>query len=74
MIVAREGLTQVADTGALERVIDEVLGTNPKPLEDWRKGKTAAAQALFGLVMKATSGKANPAIVKRLLEAKLQKI
>jgi len=73
-IVAREGLTQVADTGALERVIDEVLAGNPKPLDDWKKGKTAAAQALFGLVMKATAGKANPAIVKRLLEAKLPKI
>jgi aspartyl-tRNA(Asn)/glutamyl-tRNA(Gln) amidotransferase subunit B len=73
-IVAREGLTQMADTGELERVIDQVLAGNPKPLEDWKKGKTAASQALFGLVMKATGGKANPAIVKRLLEAKLPKI
>jgi aspartyl-tRNA(Asn)/glutamyl-tRNA(Gln) amidotransferase subunit B len=73
-IVAREGLTQVADTGALEQVIDQVLAGNPKPLEDWKKGKTAASQALFGMVMKATGGKANPAIVKRLLEAKLPKI
>jgi aspartyl-tRNA(Asn)/glutamyl-tRNA(Gln) amidotransferase subunit B len=73
-IVAREGLTQVADTGALEQVIDQVFAGNPKPLDDWKKGKTAASQALFGLVMKATGGKANPAIVKRLLEAKLPKI
>jgi aspartyl-tRNA(Asn)/glutamyl-tRNA(Gln) amidotransferase subunit B len=73
-IVAREGLTQVADTGALEAVIDQVLAGNPRPLEDWKKGKTAAAQALVGLVMKATGGKANPAMVKRLLEAKLPKI
>jgi len=72
-IVAREGLTQMADAGALETVIDQVLASNPKPLEDWKKGKTAASQALVGLVMKATSGKANPAIVKRLLEAKLPK-
>ena len=72
-IVARENLTQVADTGALEAVIDQVLAGNPRPLEDWKKGKTAAAQALVGLVMKATGGKANPAIVKRLLEAKLPK-
>jgi aspartyl-tRNA(Asn)/glutamyl-tRNA(Gln) amidotransferase subunit B len=73
-IVAREGLTQVADAGALEGVIDQVLAGNPKPLEDWKKGKAAAAQALVGLVMKATGGKANPAIVKRLLEAKLPKV
>jgi aspartyl-tRNA(Asn)/glutamyl-tRNA(Gln) amidotransferase subunit B len=72
-IVTRENLTQVADTGALEAVIDQVLASNPKPLEDWKKGKTAAAQALVGLVMRATGGKANPAIVKRLLEAKLPK-
>ena len=73
-IVAREGLTQVADAGAIETVIDQVLAGNPKPLEDWKKGKTAAAQALVGLVMRATGGKANPAIVKRLLEAKLPKV
>jgi len=73
-IVEREGLTQVADTGALETVIDQVLAANPKPLEDWKKGKTAAAKALVGLVMKATGGKANPAIVNRLLEAKLPKV
>jgi aspartyl-tRNA(Asn)/glutamyl-tRNA(Gln) amidotransferase subunit B len=73
-IVAREGLTQVADVGALETVVDQVLAGNPRPLEDWKKGKTAAAQALVGLVMKATGGKANPAIVKRILEAKLPRI
>ena len=73
-IVEREGLTQVADTGALEAVIDLVLAGNPKPLEDWKKGKTAAAKALVGLVMKATGGKANPAIVNQLLEAKLPRL
>jgi aspartyl-tRNA(Asn)/glutamyl-tRNA(Gln) amidotransferase subunit B len=70
-IVAREGLTQVADTAALERIIDEVLAQNPRPVEDFRKGKTAAAKALVGLVMKATGGKANPGIVNRLLQEKL---
>ncbi len=72
-IVEQEGLTQVADSGALETIIDQVLAGNPKPLEDWKKGKTAAAQALVGLVMKATGGKANPAMVRQLLEAKLPK-
>ena len=74
VIVEREGLTQVADSGALEAVIDQVLAGNPKPLDDWKKGKTAALQALVGLVMKATAGKANPAVAKMLLEAKLPKI
>ena len=70
-IVRQEGLTQVADTGALGQIIDAVLAANPKPIEDYRKGRTAAAKALVGLVMKATGGKANPGLVNRLLEEKL---
>ncbi len=70
-IVQREGLTQVADTGALERVIDQVLAQNPKPVADYKAGKGAAKGALVGLVMKATQGKANPGMVNRLLEEKL---
>jgi aspartyl-tRNA(Asn)/glutamyl-tRNA(Gln) amidotransferase subunit B len=70
-IVREEGLTQVADTGALGQIIDEVIAANPKPIEDYRKGRTAAAKALVGLVMKATGGKANPGLVNRLLEEKL---
>jgi aspartyl-tRNA(Asn)/glutamyl-tRNA(Gln) amidotransferase subunit B len=73
-LVEREGLTQVADTGALERILDEVIAANPRPIEDWKKGKTQAAKALVGLVMKATGGKANPAIVNRLLEEKLSRL
>jgi aspartyl-tRNA(Asn)/glutamyl-tRNA(Gln) amidotransferase subunit B len=71
VIVQREGLTQVADAGALSAVVDQVLAANPRPVEDYRRGKTAAAKALVGLVMKATQGKANPALVNRLLEEKL---
>ncbi|HSF07260.1 MAG TPA: Asp-tRNA(Asn)/Glu-tRNA(Gln) amidotransferase subunit GatB [Methylomirabilota bacterium] len=70
-IVQREGLTQVADAGALAAIVDQVLAANPKPVEDYRRGKTAAAKALVGLVMKATQGKANPALVNQLLEEKL---
>jgi aspartyl-tRNA(Asn)/glutamyl-tRNA(Gln) amidotransferase subunit B len=73
-IVAREGLTQVADEGALASVIDRVLAQNPKAVEDYKGGKRAAAKALVGQVMKATQGKANPAIVNRLLEQKLSEI
>ncbi len=73
-IVAREGLTQVADESALAAIIDQVMAGNPKALDDYRKGKTAAAKALVGQVMKATGGRANPAVVNRLLEEKLSKI
>jgi aspartyl-tRNA(Asn)/glutamyl-tRNA(Gln) amidotransferase subunit B len=72
-IVAREGLTQVADEGALAAIVDQVMARNPKAIEDYKSGKTAAAKALVGQVMKATGGKANPGIVNRLLEEKLSK-
>jgi aspartyl-tRNA(Asn)/glutamyl-tRNA(Gln) amidotransferase subunit B len=70
-IVERDGLTQVADAGALAQVIDSVLVANPKAIEDYRRGKKEAKGALVGQVMKATRGKANPALVNRLLEDKL---
>ena len=72
-IVQREGLTQMADTGALEAMVDAAIAANPRAVEDFRKGKTAASKAIVGQVMKASSGKANPAMVTRLVEAKLTK-
>jgi aspartyl-tRNA(Asn)/glutamyl-tRNA(Gln) amidotransferase subunit B len=72
-IVRREGLTQVADAGALEAMVDAAIAGNPRVVEDFRKGKTAAAKALVGQVMKASGGKANPAMVSRLVEEKLTK-
>jgi aspartyl-tRNA(Asn)/glutamyl-tRNA(Gln) amidotransferase subunit B len=73
-IVAREGLTQVADAGALAGVVEQVLAQNPKVVEDWRSGKKAALGFLVGQVMKSTQGKANPALVNRLLGEKLPKV
>jgi len=70
-IVERDGLTQVADEGALGQVIESVMAANPKAIEDYRRGKKEAKGALVGQVMKATRGKANPALVNRLLEDKL---
>jgi aspartyl-tRNA(Asn)/glutamyl-tRNA(Gln) amidotransferase subunit B len=73
-IVRREGLTQVADAGELGTVVDQVLAQNPKVVDDWKKGKTAALGFLVGQVMKATSGKANPALVNTLLGEKLPRL
>ena len=70
-IVRREGLSQVSDTAELARIVAEVLAANAKAVDDWRKGKSGAAKALVGQVMKATSGKANPSLVNRLLQEKL---
>jgi aspartyl-tRNA(Asn)/glutamyl-tRNA(Gln) amidotransferase subunit B len=73
-IVAREGLTQITDTGELEAMVDAAIAGNPRAVEDWKKGKTAAAKALVGAVMKASRGKANPALASRLVEEKLSKM
>ena len=73
-IVAREGLTQVADEWALAAVVEQVLAANPKAVEDYKRGKTAAAKALVGQVMKATQGKANPALANRLVEKALARL
>jgi len=72
-IVSREGLTQVADEGALGSAVDRVLTEHAKVVEDFRAGKKAALGFLVGQVMKATQGKANPALVNRLLIEKLPK-
>jgi len=70
-IIARRGLQQVSDAGALETIVDAVLANNARQIEDYRAGKEKAFNALVGQVMKATQGKANPAQVNRILKAKL---
>ena len=70
-IIAKRGLKQISDAGALEKVVDDVLGQNPKLAEDYRAGKDKAFNALVGQVMKASRGKANPAQVNALLKKKL---
>jgi aspartyl-tRNA(Asn)/glutamyl-tRNA(Gln) amidotransferase subunit B len=73
-IISREGLTQVADVGVLAAKVDEVLSSHPKVVEDYSAGKKAALGFLIGQVMKSTGGKANPALVNRLLIEKLPKV
>ncbi len=70
-IIAAKGLTQISDTGELERVIDGVLAANPKSVEEYRAGKEKAFNALVGQAMKATRGKGNPAQINEILKKKL---
>ena len=70
-IMEREGLTQISDTGALEKIIDEVIAANPKQVEQYKSGKTAVLNFLNGQVMKTSRGQANPAAVNDLLKKKL---
>ena len=71
MIVEREGLKQISDSGALEKIVDEVMAANPKQVEQYRGGKTTVIGYLVGQVMKASRGQANPATVNELLKSKL---
>jgi aspartyl-tRNA(Asn)/glutamyl-tRNA(Gln) amidotransferase subunit B len=70
-IIEKRGLRQISDAGEIERIVEEVLKSNSKQVEDYRAGKEKAFNSLVGQVMKATRGKANPAQVNELLRRKL---
>jgi aspartyl-tRNA(Asn)/glutamyl-tRNA(Gln) amidotransferase subunit B len=70
-IMEREGLQQISDSSALEKIVDSVLAGNPKQVEQYKSGKTTVIGFFVGQVMKASRGQANPASVNELLKAKL---
>ncbi len=70
-IVDREGLKQISDTGALEKIVDDVIAANPKQAEQYKGGKTSVLAFFVGQVMKASRGQANPAAVNEILRRKL---
>ena len=70
-IVAERGLAQISDTEALAEVVDQVLANSADAVQQYLDGKKAIAQFLMGQVMRATRGKADPQVVKRLLQERL---
>ena len=76
-IVEREGLKQVTDTDAIEKVIDEVIAANPKQVQEIADQRAAGHEKpktlgwLVGQIMKASGGKVNPAAVNEILLKKL---
>ncbi len=70
-IVETKGLKQVTDTGAIEKIVDEVLAENPDNVAAYKSGKDKLFGFFVGAVMKKTQGKANPEIVNQLLKRKL---
>ena len=70
-IIDQKGLKQVSDSGALEKVIDEIIAKNPNQVAAYRGGKDALFGFFVGQAMKATGGKANPGVVNELLKKKL---
>ena len=69
--VKDKGLVQISDTSALEQAVDQVLADNPTEVEAYRGGKTKLISFFVGQIMRATKGKANPALVNELLAQKL---
>jgi glutaminyl-tRNA synthetase len=70
-IVDRLGLRQVSDAGALAPAVDAVLAANAGKADEYRAGKTGLMGFFVGQVMRQTGGKANPEVVRKLLEERL---
>jgi aspartyl/glutamyl-tRNA(Asn/Gln) amidotransferase, B subunit len=71
-VIEREGLKQISDTGALEKMIDQLMADNVDQVEQYRAGKTKMMGYFVGQLMKQTQGKANPQELNKLLESKLK--
>jgi len=67
-VIEARGLKQITDTGSVEAIVREVIAANPQQLEQYRAGKDKLFGFFVGQVMKATGGKANPALVNELLQ------
>lgn len=71
-IIDEQGLAQMSDEGAMTEIVESVLSANPDVVADVKAGKQQAMMFLVGQVMKESKGKANPQIVRALLEKLLQ--
>ncbi len=73
-IVKEKGLVQITDESAIEKIVEQVIESNPDPVNQYLQGKEKAIGFLVGQVMKHTKGKANPKIVNSLLAKKLAEL
>jgi aspartyl-tRNA(Asn)/glutamyl-tRNA(Gln) amidotransferase subunit B len=70
-VIESKGLRQLSDSGAIGKIVDEVLAANAQQVADYKAGKEKAFNSLVGQVMKASRGKANPGQVNEILKKKL---
>jgi aspartyl-tRNA(Asn)/glutamyl-tRNA(Gln) amidotransferase subunit B len=70
-IIEEKGLVQISDSDAIEKIVSKVIDENPKPVEQYRQGKTGNFGFFVGQVMKATGGRANPQTVNEILKKRL---
>ena len=72
-IIESKGLKQVTDTGAIEKMVDDVITANPDQVQQFKEGKEQVIGFFVGQIMKASQGKANPGQVNKMLKEKLSK-
>jgi aspartyl-tRNA(Asn)/glutamyl-tRNA(Gln) amidotransferase subunit B len=72
-IIQAKGLAQLSDEAGLREAVSRVLESSPAQVAEFQSGKTKVRQYFFGEVMKQTKGKANPAVVNKLLDELLAK-
>jgi aspartyl-tRNA(Asn)/glutamyl-tRNA(Gln) amidotransferase subunit B len=70
-IIKERGLSQISDTGELEKIVADVINSNVQPVADFKAGKESAFKFLVGQVMRASKGRANPQLVNEVLKKKL---
>jgi len=70
-IIKSQGLKQISDDGAIEKIIDSVILNSPAQVEGYKNGKEKLFGFFVGQVMKETNGKANPKVVNDILKIKL---
>jgi aspartyl-tRNA(Asn)/glutamyl-tRNA(Gln) amidotransferase subunit B len=70
-IVKEKGLTQISDEDVIEKAVEEVVSKNPKEVERFRAGEEKLLGFFVGQVMRATKGKANPAVVNEMIKKRL---
>ncbi len=70
-IVEEKGLKQVTDVSAIEKIVDEVIANNPDKVAEYKGGKDKLIGWFVGQTMKASQGKANPAMLNELMKKKL---
>lgn len=71
-IVKSKGMSQITDSSAIEKIVDEVLAANAANVAEYRAGKTKLLGFFVGAVMKASKGQANPDMVNQILTEKLK--
>ena len=71
-IVKESGLGQVSDLGQIEDLVDQIINSNPLQVKAYLEGKTNLAKWMFGQAMKLADGKANPQMIQKILNERLQ--